>query len=103
MQNDLHLAPVGALGPPFVFAKQTERGFMLDLATVVISKQLGKSFTARDRVCLRETFIHKSVKNFEGNLVSSALCILQKIVHFLYSYLFLLSANRTFVSIFLSD
>lgn len=33
MQNDLHLAPVGALGPPFVFAKQTERGFTLDPAT----------------------------------------------------------------------
>lgn len=36
MQNDLHLVPVGVLGPSFVFAKQTKRDFMLDLATVVI-------------------------------------------------------------------
>lgn len=51
-------APTGALGPPFISAKQTERGFMLDLVMVVIPQQLGKPFIARDRVCLRETFIY---------------------------------------------
>lgn len=103
MQSDLHHAhaPTGALGPPFIFAKQTERGFMLDLVTAVIPRQFGKPFIAQDRICLWEKFIYcmkvfhqKFWRQFDA---AAATYLLKKSAIFL----FIVFYNWNFVSMFL--
>jgi len=101
MQNDLHLAPVDA---SFCVHKANRARFCArsrDGRDSIVTWEIVYNLEQR---FLRETFIYHtkvSHQKFWRQSSISALCIFQKIVHFLYSYLSLLSAIE--LSMFLSD